>query len=235
MDRAGSYQDIPARKNKMKDKPQSLLRLRSGQASHSFDFAQDKQVTPSTSLRTSKSPVTEKIIFSGSGGQGIMLMAKVLAQVAMQAGKFVTWLPSYGAEVRGGTARCMLVISDEKIGSPFIILADTLVAMNEPSLKKYSPNLKKGGTLVINTSLAQAGSLDLKDIKLVKIAATEIAVELGNIKVANLVTLGAYLASKKIVSKDAFIKCLFEIAQAINPALFEINKKAFERGYNGKS
>lgn len=177
--------------------------------------------------------MTEKIIFSGSGGQGIMLMAKVLAQVAMQAGKFVTWLPSYGAEVRGGTARCMLVISDEKIGSPFIILADTLVAMNEPSLKKYLPNLKKGGTLVVNTSLAQTDSLKSKDIKLVKVAATEIAIELGNVKVANLVSLGAYLAAKKIVSKDMFIKCLFEIAKGINPQLFEINKKAFERGYNG--
>lgn len=162
-----------------------------------------------------------------------MLMAKVLAQVAMQADKFVTWLPSYGAEVRGGTARCMLVISDEKIGSPFITIADTLVVMNEPSLKKYLPNLKKGGILIINTSLSQTESIDNKNIKLVKVAATEIAIESGNVKVANIVSLGAYLAAKKIVSKETFIKCLFEIAQGINPALFEINKKAFERGYNG--
>jgi 2-oxoglutarate ferredoxin oxidoreductase subunit gamma len=173
----------------------------------------------------------ERIIFAGAGGQGIMVMAKVLAIAAMQADKFVTWLPSYGAEVRGGTARCMLVVSDEKIGSPFITIADTLIAMNQPSLKKYLPNLKPGGTLIINTSLAQADSLPGKNIQLVKIAATEIAIGLGNVKVANMVSLGAYLAERKIVSKNTFIKCLFEIAQEINPVLFEINKKAFEAGF----
>jgi 2-oxoglutarate ferredoxin oxidoreductase subunit gamma len=175
----------------------------------------------------------ERIIFAGSGGQGIMLMAKVLAVAAMNEEKFLTWLPSYGAEVRGGTARCMLTISDKKIGSPNIAVADTLVAMNQPSLNKYLAMLKPDGLLVINASLAKFDKKMNKKMGLIEVPATEIALELGNIRVANMVSLGAYLSRKKIVSKQTFINTISDMAKTVNPALFEINKQAFLRGFNG--
>ena len=173
--------------------------------------------------------MTERIIFSGAGGQGIMLMAKVLANAAMHEGKFLTWLPSYGAEVRGGTAKCMLIISEQKIGSPFISCADTLIVMNQPSLNKFLPVLKPKGLLVLNSSLVKAPAKNEK-FELINIAATEIALELGNIKVANIVALGAYLARKRIVRQRTLISTLSEMAKVVNPALFEINKKALEKG-----
>ncbi|MBU2540271.1 MAG: 2-oxoacid:acceptor oxidoreductase family protein [Candidatus Omnitrophica bacterium] len=176
--------------------------------------------------------MTEHIIFAGAGGQGIMLMAKVLAQAAMINGRYITWLPSYGAEVRGGTARCMLTISETKIGSPYFACADALIVMNQPSLMKFLPALTEGGLLVVNTSLAKVPK-PAKKIKMVKIAATQIALDLGNIKVANIVALGAYLSQRKLIAKHTLIDTLSEMAKAVNPKLFQINKKAFELGYNG--
>lgn len=163
-----------------------------------------------------------------------MLMAKVLANAAMAEGKQLTWLPSYGAEVRGGASRCMLTISNQNISSPHIVCADVLIVMNEPSLRKFLVALKPKGMLVLNSSLAKTPPRD-KSIKVIKIAATAIAVSLGNIKVANIVALGAYLAQHNIVRKGTFINTLSEMAQAVKPALFEINRQAFERGYGLKS
>ncbi|MEW6008325.1 MAG: 2-oxoacid:acceptor oxidoreductase family protein [Candidatus Omnitrophota bacterium] len=176
--------------------------------------------------------MTERIIFAGAGGQGIMLVAKVLAQAAMEDNKFVTWLPSYGAEVRGGASRCIVVISDKKISSPYINSADSFIAMNQPSLRKYFPLLREAGILVLNTSLAEPPA-KTKKFYLVKIAATDIAIKLGNIKVANIVALGAYLAKKKIINKQALINVMFDMSKGISRELFEINKKAFEEGFNG--
>jgi len=162
-----------------------------------------------------------------------MVMAKVLATAAMQEGKCVTWLPSYGAEVRGGAARCMLIISDKKIGSPHISVADTLVAMNELSLNKYLSCLKPGGLLVLNTSLAQPPQNKTK-IKLIKVPATNLAIELGNIRVANTVLLGAYVAKQRSVGKQTMLAVMKDLSQGLSPELFEINKKAFEVGYKNK-
>ncbi len=173
--------------------------------------------------------MTERIIIAGAGGQGIMLLGKVLAEAAMREDKFVTWIPSYGAEVRGGTAHCMVVISDKEIGSPYIGQADTLVIMNAPSLEKFRPRLKKNGLLILNSSLARSARTD-KNIDLASYPFTDIALGLGNIKIANMVALGSLIAKKKLVHTASIFKTIDEITPAAKKGLVEINKKALEQG-----
>ena len=172
--------------------------------------------------------MTERIIIAGSGGQGIMLLGKILSEAAMRENKFVTWLPAYGAEVRGGTSHCMVVISDKEIGSPYVEKADSLIIMNGPSLMRFKKRIKEKGLLIINSSLAPK----YKNIKfnVLEQPFSDIAVGLGNIKVANMLALGLFLAKKKVVS----LKSVSEVIQAIAPKdkreLVAINKKALEEG-----
>lgn len=170
----------------------------------------------------------EKIIIAGSGGQGIILLGKVLAEAAMRGNKHVTWMPSYGVEVRGGTAHCMVIISDEEIGSPCIGKADTLIVMNEPSYDRFQPRLKKNGLLIINTSLV------VRELQNTAHRAgypfTDIAIGLGNIKVANMVALGCFLAKKKIFDKEFVLKTIEEIAPPRKKDLVAVNKEAIIRG-----
>jgi len=170
----------------------------------------------------------ERIIISGAGGQGILLLGKILAEAAMKENKFVTWLPSYGAEVRGGSAYCMVIVSDEEIGSPYVNQADNLIAMNEGSLKKFKPRLKNNGLMVINTSLISRGIAN--SLKAIKYPFTEIALKLGNIRVANMVALGCFLAQKKIVSLKNILDTIEEIAPPDKKYLVEINKQAVNTG-----
>ena len=170
----------------------------------------------------------EKIIISGSGGHGIMLVGKVLAEAALREGRHVTWLPAYGAEVRGGAAYCMVIISDEPIGSPYIDKADTLIAMNEPSLNKFLKKLKPRGLLVINSSLVKIKTVNKKNI--LRFPFMDIAVALGNAKVANMVVLGAFDAAKKIVSIKNTLNVISDFAESYNRELFEINRKALLEG-----
>jgi len=170
----------------------------------------------------------EKILIAGAGGQGIMLFGKVLAEAAMREGKQVTWLPSYGAEVRGGTAHCMVAISDAEIASPFIDKADTLIIMNSPSFERFKKGIKNKGLLIVNSSLVtqEIGQNDY----VFKHPFTDLALELGNIKVANMLALGYLIAKKKIID----LKTVFEVIESIAPAdkrgLIEINKKALQKG-----
>ena len=172
----------------------------------------------------------EKVIIAGAGGQGIMLLGKVLAESAMREDKYVTWLPSYGAEVRGGTAHCMVVISSAEIGSPYIKEADSLIIMNEPSLKKFKGRIKNKGLLIVNSSLAG----DVKDIDkrihILKYPFTDLAVDLGNIKIANMIALGCFINQKNIV----YAKSISGVIQAVAPEdkkdLIEINQKALLEG-----
>ena len=170
--------------------------------------------------------MTERVIIAGAGGQGIMLLGKVLAEAAMRENKFVTWLPSYGAEVRGGTANCMVVVSDKAIGTPFIDKADSLIIMNGPSLRKFKSRLKNNGLLILNGSLADAAF----DKKCVKYPFTDIAVKLGNIKTANMVALGCYLAGKNIVRFETVLKVFSDFAPSDQKDIVEINKKALFSG-----
>jgi 2-oxoglutarate ferredoxin oxidoreductase subunit gamma len=172
--------------------------------------------------------MTERIIIAGSGGQGIMLLGKVLAEAAMQEDKFVSFLPSYGAEVRGGTCHCMVTISDKEVGSPYIDTADALIIMNNPSLEKFKNRVKNKGLLFINSSLAvQRGH---KDKSSFHYPFTDIAINLGNIRVANIIALGCFLARSGIVSLNTVSKVISDIAPEEKKNLIEINQKALKEG-----
>lgn len=169
----------------------------------------------------------ERIIIAGAGGQGVMLLGKVLAQGAMRENKFVTWFPCYGAEVRGGAAYCMVVISDKEIGSPCVDKADTLIVMNSPSLLKFRNRIKNKGLFIINSSLVEPHH----DLRAIKHPFSEIALELGNVKVANMVALGCLLAHKKIIDIKTVLEVFEEIAPKDKRGLIEINQKALGAGY----
>ncbi len=172
--------------------------------------------------------MTERIIIAGSGGQGIMLLGKIMAMAAMQENKFVTWLPSYGAEVRGGTAHCMVTISDAEIGSPYIDKADSLIIMNKPSLDKFRCRLKNKGLLIVNNSLCQVAKNGNARIKSHQFSA--IAMNLGNIRVANMVALGYFVSQKKTIALKSVLQAMADFAPPDKKDLIEINKKALEKG-----
>jgi 2-oxoglutarate ferredoxin oxidoreductase subunit gamma len=171
--------------------------------------------------------MTERIIIAGSGGQGIMLLGKVLAEGALLENKFVTWLPAYGPEVRGGAAHCMVTISDDEIGSPHINQADSLIIMNQISLDKFRGRLNNAGLMVVNSSLAKPDNIKAK------VSAgefTDTAIGLGNIKVANIVALGSYLAAKKIVSIENILRVIQKMAPKDKPELLKANVAALKKG-----
>jgi 2-oxoglutarate ferredoxin oxidoreductase subunit gamma len=172
--------------------------------------------------------MTEKIIIAGAGGQGIMVLGKVLAEAAMREDKYVTWFPSYGAEVRGGTANCMVVISDEEIGSPYINKADSMIIMNEPSLLRFSSRIKEKGLLIINSSLAKSQP-DIKAYVL-RYPFTDIALKVGNIKVANIVALGCFIAKTKLIDIKTVTQVINDFAPKDKRELAAVNKKALNVG-----
>ena len=150
----------------------------------------------------------EQCIFAGFGGQGMLLIGKFLAEAGMETGKHVSWLPSYGPEMRGGTANCSVVVSDRPVASPLIAQADTILAMNKPSLLKFEGSVKAGGLLLVNSSI-----IDIKtsreDVDAVYVPCNEIAESIGNLKGPNVVFLGAYIAKKPdVISEDAIINAM---------------------------
>jgi len=169
--------------------------------------------------------MTQKFIIAGSGGQGIMLLGKVLAEAAMYEGKHVTWLPSYGAEVRGGTAHCSVVISDKPIGSPRIPFADTVIMMNSPSLNKFSGRLSPKGIAIVNSSLADD---NFKKAGMLKFPFTDIASKIGNMKVANMVALGCLIVNIRTVKKETIIKVFDDLAPSGRLDLIDITKRALD-------
>lgn len=157
-----------------------------------------------------------------------MLLGKILAQAAARDGKFVTWLPSYGPEVRGGAAHCAVIISDSEIGSPFVDKADTLIILNQVSLNKFKSRINDKGLIIINTSLATVDKTIKAEVIQGKFS--DIAVELGNIKVANVAALGSYLAHKKTVSLKNILSVMKEMAPHNKPELLKINQEALKKG-----
>ncbi|MFN3283174.1 MAG: 2-oxoacid:acceptor oxidoreductase family protein [Pseudothermotoga sp.] len=169
------------------------------------------------------------IIFAGFGGQGVMLMGQVLAQAGMNEDKYVTWFPSYGPEMRGGTANCTVVVSDEPVASPVVEMPTEVVAMNIPSLLKFEPKVKKDGFLFINTSVVDRKP-QRKDIRIIELPANEIAENLGNVKIANMVMLGGFVQVTKCVSIDSVIEAMKYKLSGKNSDLLEINVKAIFEG-----
>ncbi|MBA7477289.1 NADH-dependent phenylglyoxylate dehydrogenase subunit gamma [subsurface metagenome] len=171
-----------------------------------------------------------KTIFAGFGGQGVMSMGLNLAQAAMLEGKNVTYLPSYGAEVRGGTANCTVAVSDEEIASPVASSPDFIVAMNQPSLVRFQNQIQSGGVLFINSSLIEA-DISRGDIDIVRVPANSIAKKLGSPRSANMVMMGAFTKKSNIVSVSSVIEGL-KSALKDKQKLIAINKKALMAGYD---
>jgi len=187
-------------------------------------------VTKGHEMRDTSNEFYEEVIIAGFGGQGIMVAGKLLAQTAMNAGKEVTYMPSYGAEVRLGTANCMVVIADEKIASPVVSKPDSLIVMNKASLNKFARCVKKGGLLVINSSLIEDRPRLDKSINILAVPANDIALELGNQKAANMVALGAYLQRKGLFSPDDAAECLPDILAKRYHNTLPVNTEALHRG-----
>lgn len=171
----------------------------------------------------------EEAIFAGFGGQGIMVMGKLLAWAAMREGLKTSWMPSYGAEVRGGTAHSMVVVSDEMIPSPVVSSPTACVVMNRPSLDRFEELIKPNGTLVMNTTLIDKNTTR-NDIDILKIPLTEMATKLGNVRCANMIALGVLNAKLKIVSPKALVDSLKEVIPPHRHGLLPINEEALKEG-----
>jgi len=171
--------------------------------------------------------VKNELIFSGIGGQGVLLAGKILCSTAVSEGYMVTLSPAYGQEKRGGRTSCQIVISEE-IGSPVISEADLILVMDEKSLKDYEKRVKKGGYLLINSSMIK-DEPSRKDIKTIKIPINEIAKEVGNPRTANMIALGAVLRCFNLFSID---KIKNQLDKQMKSSIVEVNKLAIQAGYD---
>lgn len=170
-----------------------------------------------------------KTVFSGFGGQGVLSMGLNLAQAAMLEGRYVTYLPAYGAEVRGGTANCTVSISDEEIASPVAYSPAFIVALNQPSMVRFQNKIQSGGVMFINSTLIKDPP-NRGDIEIVSIPANDIAEKIGNIRSANMVILGAFVKKSNLVSLESLIDGL-TVALKGNQKLIDFNKNALSVGY----
>jgi 2-oxoisovalerate ferredoxin oxidoreductase beta subunit len=174
-------------------------------------------------------PITEaRFKISGLGGQGVLLLGQILAQAGMLAQRQVTWMPSYGPEMRGGTAACNVIIADEEIGSPLIQEPTVLVAMNGPSLERFGPDVAPGGMIFYNSSMVPE-PLERADVQMIPVAANEIADGVGDARTSNMVMLGALLGKGIVVSQEAVEAALAVVVKS-RPELLELNKRAIEAG-----
>ena len=172
--------------------------------------------------------MSNDIVLAGFGGQGILLMGQLLAYAGMIENRHVSWIPSYGPEMRGGTANCSVIIADEPVGSPIVTEPNLVVAMNLPSLDKFEPAIQPGGILIINSSLIQKEATR-SDISVYKVPANALAQELGNLKVANMIVLGAVVAASEAVKDESALQAFAKLF-AKKPQLVEINKLALHKG-----
>lgn len=170
-----------------------------------------------------------EIIIAGFGGQGVLFAGQVLAYAAMDNGFVVTWIPSYGPEMRGGTANCTVIIADEEIGSPLVRNPKAAIVLNLPSLDKYEPLVVPGGVLIANRSLINRGS-QRDDLKAVFIPANEIAEELGDKRLTNMVALGAMLGLLPVLNLEAVEKALEDHLPERHKRLLPVNFKALRQG-----
>jgi 2-oxoglutarate ferredoxin oxidoreductase subunit gamma len=172
----------------------------------------------------------KEIIIAGFGGQGVLFGGQVLAYSAMDAGKEVTWIPSYGPEMRGGTANCTVVIADEEIGSPLVKNPPLAIALNLPSFDRYEQLLQKGGTLIVNKSMVDRGP-KRDDIRVVFIPCNEIAEQIGDKKLLNMAAIGALLSSLPEVTLKDVQKALEAHLPARHKHLLPKNYEALRRGF----
>ena len=170
------------------------------------------------------------LIMAGFGGQGIISAGQILAQAFILQGLEVTWLPSYGAEMRGGTVNCTLAFSDDEVASAYIEIPETAIVMNLPSFERFESKVKTGGMLIANSTLIEA-TPKRNDIKYVFAPFTQMANEVGNIRTANMASLGAFLALKPFVDKNNLIKVLKEVFASKGEEIVQLNINALNKGF----
>ena len=174
---------------------------------------------------------TTKILIAGFGGQGILFAGKALAYTGLKAGMEVSWLPSYGPEMRGGTANCSVTLSDTPIGSPIVDKPDVLIAMNLPSLEKYLSETEKGGYIVYDSSLI-ASKANREDVTTIGIPATKLASDNGLEGLANMIIMGKVIRATGVLTLEQIKNSLAQMVPAKKAELLEKNIKAIELGYN---
>ncbi|MBW2086512.1 MAG: 2-oxoacid:acceptor oxidoreductase family protein [Deltaproteobacteria bacterium] len=170
------------------------------------------------------------LIIAGFGGQGVMFIGNLLAQAAMLEGRKVTYLPVYGVEMRGGTANCTVVISDQDIGSPSITNPKGCVVMNKPSLVKFGPRVKNDGLLLVNSSLIRPEEVEVQGPEVIMVPSTELAAEVGNDRLANMIFLGVLIGRTETVAQTSVKQALIETAGSTNHEILALNTRAVERG-----
>jgi 2-oxoglutarate ferredoxin oxidoreductase subunit gamma len=174
--------------------------------------------------------VLERAVIAGFGGQGILFLGKLLAESMMHEGSEVTYFPAYGPEVRGGRANCHVIVSSSPIYSPYVPEPDTLLALNQPSWDYYIGLVRKGGLAVANASMVCADACP-EVIRVIKVAATDIAKELGDVRVANMVMLGAYNAVRKLLPLDSLCGYLRGMLGEAKAKLYDVNRAALAKGH----
>ena len=167
---------------------------------------------------------------AGFGGQGVMLMGNILVYAAMEEKKKVTYMPVYGVEMRGGTANCTVVISDKNIGSPVTQWPESAIIMNQPSLEKFGPRVKKGGLLVINSTLVSDEGMNFKGVECLRVPTRDLALEIGNDRLTNMVILGATAQRCGAVKIKSMTKALYSALDKRYHNMIDINTQAIERG-----
>jgi len=173
---------------------------------------------------------TTRIVCSGFGGQGILTLGHVIADIGLNKGRNVTWMPSYGAEMRGGTANCSVIVSDRMIGSPMVQnKIDVLVAMNKPSVDKFLSKVVPGGLVLVNTSII-TDKVEREDVKIIEIDATNIAVKVGSGRVANMVMLSGFLKETDLFTLEDIIEVLEQRFKTRNKQLIPLNIEAIKLG-----
>jgi 2-oxoglutarate ferredoxin oxidoreductase subunit gamma len=176
--------------------------------------------------------VERSIVIGGFGGQGILFAGQALAQAGLDEGRHVSWLPSYGPEMRGGTASCTVILADGPIGSPIVDVADAVIALNPPSLAKYEPLVAPGGLLVVNSSLIEAEPAR-DDVAVVRVACTSEAAALGDDRLAGVIGLGALLAHEPAVQPSTLRRVVSALGGRAGRELAEQNRRALARGLEG--
>jgi len=170
-----------------------------------------------------------EMICAGFGGQGVLTIGKFIAQAGMKEGRNVSWLPSYGPEMRGGTANVMTVVADDPIASPIVSYPDILIALNQPSLDKFGPSVRPGGLVIINTDMCPHG-IKRDDVKVVAAPMSAIAQEIGSPMVLNMVAIGIAIGKTGIIKYETLEDDLNSYMKAKNPDLLAMNLKAIKRG-----
>lgn len=170
-----------------------------------------------------------EIVCAGFGGQGVLTIGKFIAKAGMAEGKNVSWLPSYGPEMRGGTANVAAVVSDEAIASPIVSYPDVLVALNQPSLDKFGPTVRKGGVVIVNTN-ACPNALKRDDVQFVAAPMSDIALEIGSMMVLNMLAIGMIIGKTNVIQYKTMEEDLTAFLKAKNPELLQQNLVAIKRG-----